>query len=86
MTDIFNSRYYEFLRKVIVEEPECMLNPDVFFPEDYGDEVNKAAKVAKSYCQRCTLIRDCAKYALQNKEEFGVWGGLTGAERRKLRR
>jgi len=84
--DNFNSRYYQFLRKVMQEDPECMLNPDVFFPEDYGSEGNMAAEVAKRYCNRCPLIRDCARYGIEAKEEFGVWGGLTGAERRKIRR
>jgi WhiB family transcriptional regulator, redox-sensing transcriptional regulator len=86
MTDIFNSRYFEFLRKIVETDPECMLNPDVFFPEDYGSEANMAAEVAKSYCQRCPLMRDCARYGIEAKEEFGVWGGLTGADRRKIRR
>ena len=41
---------------------------------------------AKSVCQRCLVRHDCLRYALDNDPLFGVWGGLTPSERRKLSR
>jgi WhiB family redox-sensing transcriptional regulator len=29
---------------------------------------------------------DCLEYALANGEKFGIWGGLSERERRRLRR
>jgi WhiB family redox-sensing transcriptional regulator len=61
---------------------------DVFFPEKGG---NPAA--AKRICQSCP-VRDaavfgqpaCLEYALAHDERFGIWGGLSERERRRLRR
>ena len=41
--------------------------------------------LAKRVCSRCSEIEKCLAYALVN-EPYGVWGGLTEAERRKLKR
>ena len=30
--------------------------------------------------------RDCLEYALANGEKFGIWGGMSERERRRLRR
>ena len=52
-----------------------------FFPEGSehpGD--------AKSACRRCDVTEACLQYALLHKETHGIWGGLSYAERRKLRR
>lgn len=53
-------------------------NPDIF--HDDGHEVT-----AKAYCQRCSVAVDCLEWALGRNEE-GVWGGTTDAERRALKR
>ena len=29
---------------------------------------------------------DCLEYALQNSEKFGIWGGMSERERRRIRR
>ena len=41
---------------------------------------------AKSVCAGCAVIDDCLSYSIVNAVRFGVWGGLTGDERRPLRR
>lgn len=41
---------------------------------------------AKSICARCPVVGTCLETALENNERFGVWGGLTEAERYALRR
>lgn len=40
----------------------------------------------KRVCRRCPVISDCLIESLDNRIEFGVWGGLTERERRVLLR
>ncbi|WP_376774075.1 WhiB family transcriptional regulator [Allostreptomyces psammosilenae] len=39
---------------------------------------------AKRVCGRCPVLLDCREHALSQPEPYGVWGGLTAAERRVL--
>jgi WhiB family redox-sensing transcriptional regulator len=52
---------------------------DVFFPENGGSTAD-----AKRICRRCPVRTACLDYALSNDERFGVWGGLSEQERRKI--
>lgn len=45
-----------------------------------------AQQQAKEVCQRCPVIAECLAEALDNRTEFGVWGGMTERERRALLR
>jgi WhiB family transcriptional regulator, redox-sensing transcriptional regulator len=45
-----------------------------------------AQQGAKVVCQRCPVIAECLADALDNRTEFGVWGGMTERERRALLR
>lgn len=56
------------------------VDPALFFP-DRG----VPTKDAKEVCQSCVVRKDCLEYALA-EEEFGIWGGLSERERRRLRR
>ena len=56
------------------------VDPDLFFPE-VGDDVRKVKKI----CKACDVKEECLKYSLDNDERFGVWGGLSEHNRRKLR-
>lgn len=55
-------------------------DPESFFPEKGG-----STRDAKQTCRRCEVQDECLEYALENDERFGVWGGLSERERRKLR-
>lgn len=59
---------------------------DLFFPT--GDTGNGRAQAdrAKLVCARCPIRLDCLSWALENREDQGVWGGLTEKERRMLHR
>lgn len=57
--------------------------PDLFFA-DATDLVN--TKLAKKVCGECLVVDQCLQYALENRFEYGVWGGLTVLERRSLLR
>lgn len=76
--------FIELLQKIDkTGEPPCAQNPDVFFPDDYRDSYEKemAIKIAKVYCAECPIKIACAEYALVTKEQHGIWGGLTPADR-----
>lgn len=55
-------------------------DPDALFVR--GAEQRKAAVV----CRRCPVQIECCADALDNKVEFGVWGGLTERQRRAVLR
>lgn len=56
-------------------------DPEAFFPEKGG-----SSREAKSVCGSCEVRGECLEYALQSDERFGIWGGLSERERRRLRR
>lgn len=56
-------------------------NPDRFFPGD-GTANPKAAR---ALCHGCPVANKCGTYAIERPELAGVWGGLTEAERKRLR-
>lgn len=69
-------------------------DPEIFFPEKCGGI--RAMNEAKRVCRRCPVravdmkgapggTGECLEYAMANGERFGVWGGLSERERRKLK-
>jgi WhiB family redox-sensing transcriptional regulator len=36
---------------------------------------------AKAICSRCPVIKQCLRWALEAREPYGVWGGLSAEER-----
>ncbi len=39
---------------------------------------------AKRLCWSCSVRGNCLSHALRTGEQYGIWGGLTFAERRRL--
>ena len=71
-----------------VEEPDwqeralcAQTDPEAFFPEKGG-----STREAKRICSGCEVRAECLDYALAHDERFGIWGGLSERERRRLRR
>jgi WhiB family redox-sensing transcriptional regulator len=56
-------------------------DPEAFFPEKGG-----STREAKRICSGCDVRAECLDYALAHDERFGIWGGLSERERRRLRR
>ncbi|MBM0203235.1 WhiB family transcriptional regulator [Micromonospora sp. STR1s_5] len=56
-------------------------DPEAWFPEKGG-----SVREAKRVCARCPVKAECLEWALANDERFGVAGGLSERERRKLKR
>lgn len=57
------------------------VDPELFFPQR-----GASTREAKSVCRACMVREDCLEYALSNGEKFGIWGGLSERERRRVRR
>jgi WhiB family redox-sensing transcriptional regulator len=55
-------------------------DPEAFFPEKGG-----STREAKRVCLSCDVRSECLEYALENDERFGIWGGLSERERRRMR-
>jgi WhiB family redox-sensing transcriptional regulator len=56
-------------------------NADLFFPER-----GASTRSAKAICRECQARGDCLEFALRSGEKFGIWGGLSERERRRVRR
>lgn len=64
------------------DQANCLgVDPDLFFPER-----GASTREAKEVCRGCVVRVDCLEFALQNGEKFGIWGGLSERERRRIRR
>jgi WhiB family transcriptional regulator, redox-sensing transcriptional regulator len=60
----------------------CMgVDPDLFFPER-----GSSTREAKEVCRGCVVRVDCLEFAIANGEKFGIWGGMSERERRRVRR
>jgi WhiB family redox-sensing transcriptional regulator len=75
---------FEALHEAIDQSPiivPCQnTDPELWFADDYGTKY----RVAKSFCERCPVRAKCLEYALLNREQFGMFGGLTPKQRQKL--
>lgn len=64
------------------DRANCLgLDPDPFFPE-CGASTSEAREV----CRGCVVREECLEYALTTGQKFGIWGGLSERERRRIRR
>jgi len=66
----------------------CKDNDVSMFYVDEGPIHNQSIKLAiskaVSICKLCPVRFECLSKAVSNKEEFGIWGGLTARERKKF--
>lgn len=56
-------------------------DPEAFFPDSGGSPA-----AAKKICEKCPVLEDCREHAISDPSLYGVWGALTDAERRRIRR
>ena len=66
----------------------CTGIPEVFYPERSNSRVQYAKNICKGTDEvaPCPVRDQCLEYALEHNEKFGVWGGTSERERRKLQR
>lgn len=60
------------------------VDPELFFPGP-GASL-RLIRLAKQICSDCPVQRECLDYALKHNETFGVWGGTSYEDRKKLKR
>jgi WhiB family redox-sensing transcriptional regulator len=55
-------------------------DPDLFFPD-----AGRTSRALKRLCKEvCDVREECLEGALARKEKYGIWGGLSESERKKL--
>ncbi len=54
-------------------------DPEAWFPEKGG-----STRLAKRVCRSCNVRAECLDYALEHGERFGIWGGMSERERRRM--
>lgn len=65
----------------------CGNAPDLWFTGADGlKESYVQLKEIVRICEACPVRNMCAEYAIEQREEFGIWGGTTPAQRRSLSR
>lgn len=57
------------------------VSADLFFPER-----GASTREAREVCAGCSVREECLAYALANEIKFGIWGGTSERERRKMRK
>lgn len=55
------------------------VDPELFYPQRGG-----SPRPAKRICAACECIGRCREWALEHGEQYGVWGGLSAIERRRV--
>ena len=54
---------------------------EIFYPSTPDEEAE-----ALSICATCPVRAQCLDYAVRNRETYGIWGGTTPEQRRRMRR
>lgn len=66
------------------DERNCRdVDTRLFFPMQGENHLSAAAKAV---CAGCTVREQCLQFALDNEERFGIWGGTSEKQRRRMRR
>jgi WhiB family redox-sensing transcriptional regulator len=56
-------------------------DPELFFPISINSpETDKALRI----CRRCPVQDQCLTAALTRRENYGIWGGTTEEQRRRI--
>lgn len=61
-------------------------DPELFFPIGASNAAKWQEIEAKRICMMCPVRATCLEWALETRQESGVWGGLSEDERRSLHR
>lgn len=65
------------------------MDPTLFFGPEHAETVKEKRdreETAKAVCVRCPVKQECLEYALEAREAYGIWGGMTELERKALLR
>ena len=70
-----------------MDRAECRAHPDpdMWFRAEQPSGTTREKEAVAYVCSTCAVMAECVDYAIAIDAE-GVWGGLTSAERRRVRR
>lgn len=57
-------------------------DPELFFPIGTTGPAMLQIEEAKQVCRRCQVREECLDWAVDMKQDHGVWGGMSEDERR----
>ncbi|MGH8874829.1 MAG: WhiB family transcriptional regulator [Acidimicrobiia bacterium] len=82
-TRLIHDKLFEQLDDLLWQEKaNCRgADADLFFPER-----GASTRKAKEICGACEVQVDCLEYAVSHGEKFGIWGGFSERERRRIRK
>jgi WhiB family transcriptional regulator, redox-sensing transcriptional regulator len=60
--------------------------PELFFPGESHGIAHECSERAKEVCQACEVRGECLTFALETRQEYGIWGGTDEKERGRIRR
>ncbi|MGP4093005.1 WhiB family transcriptional regulator [Nonomuraea sp. KM90] len=65
---------------------EGLADPDLWYPtrDDQSDGMSSVYGKPRRVCRSCPVWQECRDYALEHDERYGMWGGLSPLERRRL--
>ena len=68
------------------DQGACLGHEDLFYSADDESKGERRRKEerAKSVCAVCPVLDTCRQFAMESRELYGVWGGLTESDRHKL--
>jgi WhiB family transcriptional regulator, redox-sensing transcriptional regulator len=61
-------------------------SPELFFPIGNASPAHLQIEKAKAVCRRCGVAEACLRWAIEFRQDTGVWGGLSDDERHALKR
>jgi len=56
------------------------VDPGLFFPTA-NDDTSEALAI----CKRCEVCKECLDFAIEANEPYGIWGGVTERQRRRMK-
>ena len=69
------------------DQAACLtVDPELFFPVGNTGPALAQIEEAKAVCATCQVVDICLKWALDNNQDAGVWGGTSEDGRRSLKR
>lgn len=73
-----------------MEDAKCrgITATSLFYPDRSNDQVMQAKAVCKGLdgSAPCPVLQTCFDYAMDTEEKFGVWGGTSERERRRIKK
>lgn len=62
------------------------VSPELFFPIGNAYPALLQIEEAKLVCRECVVAETCLTWAVETRQDSGVWGGMSADERRTLKR